>query len=110
LHGIKKKETKMIEQKVFIPIDERGLISDLKNAVVEIFFQKRDGSTRFMKATLQPSYIKSQLTENRMNENANFLAPGSPTPVKVLHVWDCDEGDWRSIRLDRIFSCQLTGN
>jgi hypothetical protein len=99
-----------MDEKVFMKVDERGLINDLRHAVVEVFFQKRDGSNRLMKATLQPAYFKEQLTPQRMQENADFLAHGSDVPIKVLHVWDVEESGWRSIRLDRIFSCQLTAN
>jgi hypothetical protein len=83
----------------------------LQHAVVEIFFEKKDGSNRLMKATLQSNYFNAPLTESGKQERANFLADGErdPSKIKVLHVWDVDEHGWRSVRLDRIISLQLTG-
>jgi hypothetical protein len=95
----------------FMKVDERSLISDLQTAVVEIFFEKKDGSNRLMKATLQKAYFAQPLTESGKQERANFLSDGDPDPtkIKVLHVWDVDEHAWRSVRLDRIITLQLTG-
>ena len=90
--------------KVFMHIDTNDLIESLLNGVVEIFFEKKDGTPRLMKCTLQKSYIGRNINEQEKQQRADEFGPG----IQCIHVWDVDERDWRSFRLDRVFSAQLT--
>lgn len=91
-------------------IDDKGLVDDLKTAVVEILFEKVDGSQRLMKATLQSSYVSKPFpNEAERQRRADELAHGSKEPVPVMHVWDVVDQEWRAFRLNKVLSCQLTG-
>ncbi len=98
--------------KTFLRMDKRdidALIEDLKLGVVEILFEKKDGTSRLMKATLQSRYVRTRFPEEQVRQAIyDGLNEGDPTPSPVLHVWDCDEGGWRSFRTDKVMSCQLT--
>ncbi len=65
----------------------------LKEGTVEITFEKKDGSTREMKATLKEDVVtpyekKSDKVKKETKE--------------VLAVFDIEKNDWRSFRLDSI--------
>jgi len=101
----------MSNNKIYLNMDEKELVNDLKLAVLEILFEKKDGTNRLMRCTLQPSYFsKPYLNEQQRAEHANFMAHGEAEPdkIRVLHVWDVEQKDWRSFRIDRVLSCQLT--
>lgn len=90
-----------------INVDE--LIDDLKLGVIDILFEKKDGTTRLMKATLQPYYFnKPPLTEIEKQFRADSLIKEGEREVPVMHVWDVQEHDWRTFRLDKILSAQIT--
>jgi hypothetical protein len=95
----------------FMKLNETEILNELRKAVLEILFEKVDGTNRLMKCTLQPSYFNKPIpTESERQDRANFLAQGETEPqkVRVIHVWDVDQSGWRSIRLDKIISIQLT--
>jgi len=95
----------------FLQIDEKDLIQNLKLGVLEVLFEKKNGDTRLMHCTLRSSYFKKPyLTEEERQNHANYYAQNEAEPHKIrtLTVWDVDENDWRSFRLDKIMSCQLT--
>jgi len=90
-----------------VNVDE--VIDDLQMGVLDILFEKVDGTTRLLKCTLQPYYFKKAfLDENEKQARANSISKEGETNVPVLHVWDVQEHDWRSFRLDRVLSIQLT--
>ena len=65
----------------------------LKGGTVEITFEKKDGSTREMKATLKEDVVtpyekKSDKVKKETKE--------------VMAVFDVEKNDWRSFRLDSI--------
>src|SRR6185503_6629430 len=99
-----------MSDKTYLNIDEKELIKDLQLGVVEILFEKKDGSNRLMRCTLQSSFFKKPyLSEEERINHANALAlnEADPTKVRVLHVWDVDVGDWRSFRVNRVLSAQM---
>ena len=71
----------------------------LKERVVDLKFEKKDGSIREMKATLKSdmviSYEKKTDKEKLVNE-------------EVLAVFDLDKDQWRSLRLDSLKEVYLT--
>ncbi len=73
------------------------LLEKLKNNIMNINFEKRDGSTRKMKATLREDIIPK----------ATKADPLSQTKIRnispdVQPVWDMDNEGWRSFRWDRL--------
>lgn len=84
----------------YLSVNRQQLITDLKQTVAEIRFQKKDGSTRIMNCTLMRQYLPEEY-QHRQEEAAN--RDGNPD---VLAVWDVDANDWRSFRLDWIYSVQ----
>ena len=85
----------------YLSVDRNALIADLKQCVAEIQFQKKDGSRRTLHATLQPAYLPEEY-RGAVNETANRDA--NP---EVLAVWDVDAGQWRSFRLEWVYSVQI---
>ena len=74
--------------------DRDQLVADLKNSVMNLVFIKADGSRREMRATLQESALPpSPATAGIRKVNAD-----------LVHVWDLDKNQWRSVRLDRLQS------
>ena len=80
-------------------IDKFELKEQLKNGVVTVTFEKKDGTERTMRATLSDNYVPQVLQEYDEHE---------PVPAKkklndnVQSVWDIDENGWRSFRLDSV--------
>ena len=68
----------------------------LVEGVVEIQFEKADGTLRTMKSTLDPA-ILPQPVANDEETNRN-RAPNEEVQV----VWDVDAQGWRSFRWDRL--------
>ena len=69
------------------------LVTSLTAGSVSVTFTKADGTTRVMRATRSPSLIPA----------VKFPADGIDAPVgSVVHVYDLDKNDWRSIAADRV--------
>lgn len=69
------------------------VISALQNGTVELLFEKSDGSSRLMKATLESSQLPlstSSASERRDQD--------------LITVWDTQAGAWRSLRLQRLLN------
>ena len=99
----------MIKRPNYLAINVDELVDDLKMGVLDILFEKVDGSTRLMKATLQPFYFnKPYIDEGEKQARADSLSKTGENQVPVIHVWDVQEKDWRSFRLDKVLSIQLT--
>jgi hypothetical protein len=72
------------------------LISLLKNEIVEVKFNKVDGTERIMKCTLREDHVvpyekTSEGREKKVNEN-------------IISVWDLENDGWRSFRFDSVIS------
>lgn len=73
-------------------IEKSELVEILKQTVVEVIFEKKDGTMRHMECTLDPAYFPEKNEETRTRkENEN-----------VLSVWDVEKNGWRSFRMDSI--------
>jgi hypothetical protein len=77
-------------------MDRYELKETLSKGVVTVTFDKRDGSLREMRCTLQPDLLPPQLLqENETPRKEN---------LEVLSVWDIESHGWRSFRMDSIKS------
>lgn len=68
----------------------------LSKSIAEITFTKTDGSIREMRCTL----ISEYLPQKHIEENVRHV-PRKEND-NVLAVWDIDNRDWRSFRLNSI--------
>ena len=69
--------------------DKNNLLKKLKTEIVNIEFEKADGTIRKMKVTLLEKYTKSN------SDELNIEKPFIP-------IWDVDKSNWRSFRWDRM--------
>ena len=79
-------------------IDKYALKEQLKNGVVTVVFEKKDGTERTMRATLSDLYVPQVLSEY----DGQQAKPAKQLNDNVQSVWDIDTNDWRSFRLDSI--------
>jgi WYL_2, Sm-like SH3 beta-barrel fold len=75
-----------------------SLTEQLHNGIVEITFDKVDGTRRVMKCTLNQDYIRVHTESVEKSENTRKHKEG------VLVVFDTEKNDWRSMRVDSIIS------
>lgn len=75
----------------------------LEKCVAEITFTKTDGSVREMRCTLMTDY----LPQKQIDENVRHVPRRENDGV--LAVWDIDNQDWRSFRLDSIANINYIG-
>lgn len=73
------------------------LIPFLKEGIVQVIFEKADGSERVMNCTLMESHLPT------VDEDS----PKRKVNDEVLAVWDIDKGEWRSFRLDSVLEINL---
>lgn len=94
----------------FMVFDVKELIDDLEKGVVDILFEKKDGTNRLLKATLQSSYFRKPfISAEEAQSRANLLAnEGETGKVPVIHCWDVEQNEWRSFRTDHVLSLQIT--
>jgi hypothetical protein len=79
-------------------INKYRLREELKNGVVTVVFEKKDGTERTMRATLSDNYIPQVLAEYDGQE----AKPAKQLNDDVQPVWDIDAGGWRSFRYDSV--------
>lgn len=79
-------------------IDKYKLVEDLKNGVVTVVFEKKNGEERTMRATLSDLYVPQVLSEY----DGQKATPIHQLNDNVQTVWDIDTGGWRSFRLDSV--------
>lgn len=80
-------------------IDKYALKEQLKNGVVTVTFEKKDGTERTMRATLSDLYVPQVLAEYDDQQPAPAQRKLNDS---VQSVWDIDENGWRSFRLDSV--------
>jgi hypothetical protein len=71
-------------------LDKYELKELLQGNVVTVIFEKVDGSTRQMSATLKPEHLPQFLAEH------DGQRPENPD---VLAVWSLEDNGWRSFRV-----------
>lgn len=79
-------------------IDKYALKEDLKNGVVTVVFEKKDGTERTMRATLSDLYVPQVISEY----DDNVAKPHRQQNENVQSVWDIDAEGWRSFRIDSV--------
>jgi hypothetical protein len=84
------------------------LLEDLRNNVIEITFNKINGETRVMKATLMPKHMPPSYNQKieEQQEEKNFHKQNPNT----IAVWDIQKGGWRSFRIESVVYCQSLQN
>ena len=83
-------------------IDKYALNEDLKNGVVTVVFEKKDGTERTMRATLSDLYVP-QVEPSMLSEyDGNVPKKARQLNDNVQSVWDIDANDWRSFRIDSV--------
>lgn len=75
-----------------------SLTENLHNGIVEITFDKVDGTRRIMQCTLDQDYIKVHSEIKEETENTRKPKEG------VLVVFDTEKNAWRSMRVESIIS------
>jgi len=90
----------------YVISNPKQLLADLKSYVLEIVFEKLDGSLRVIKGTLKPMYLPEAYRQR------NASAPLDPdtneaSDAHTIVVWDVEVGGFRSFRYDRVISCQM---
>jgi len=71
----------------------------LKDVIATVVFQKKDGTLRQLRCTLKDSYLPT------LEESASKTRKESSD---ILPVWDIENGEWRSFRIDSIKSVSFT--
>ena len=82
-------------------IEVEKLKDNLQKGVVEVTFEKNDGSTRVMKCTLSENIIPISTETTKA-----VVKKKQPNP-DVLPVWDIESEGWRSFRWDSIESVKV---
>lgn len=78
------------------------VLKDLRNNIVEVSFQKVDGTQRVMRCTLQPSFLPPSYLQEQEKE-ASFHKENP----NVISAWDVAKGGWRSFRMDSVEYLQI---
>lgn len=75
------------------------LIGKLKNNVCVVVFEKKDGTERSMKCTLQEGVIPEATKEDPLSQKKI-----RSLNEEVIPVWDTEKNGWRSFRVDSVKS------
>lgn len=75
------------------------LISDLKQAVVEVTFTKVNGETRIMRCTLDPKNLPPMTNQQFDHIDEQHKRPEN---LDVIACWDVQANGWRSFRVDSV--------
>ena len=70
------------------------IVMKLRTGVMNVTFEKVDGTMRTMQCTLLPQYLPEQY-----RGSAPMLTETTPLTISV---WDVENSGWRSFRLDSI--------
>lgn len=80
-------------------MDYNQLLTQLKNNVVEVTFNKLNGDKRVMTCTLIESYLPPATKNDAMSQKKV-----RELNTEVMSVWDVNANGWRSFRLDRVIN------
>jgi hypothetical protein len=75
------------------------LIGKLKNNVCVVVFEKKDGTERSMRCTLQEGIIPEATKEDPLSQKKI-----RSLNEEVIPVWDTEKNGWRSFRIDSVKS------
>ena len=74
---------------------KKDLLARLRAGVVAVVFEKKDGTERAMKCTLDMG---------RVPEEDHPKGTGKPGPENIVKVYDVEKEGWRSFDIDRVMS------
>jgi hypothetical protein len=77
-------------------MDQENLLSWLKEGIVEVSFNKKDGSSRLMKCTLAEDLVQPPKGKETRKKKEGLLS-----------VWSIDDSGWRSFYIDSIKSTRF---
>lgn len=85
--------------------DRDTILKDLRQHVVEVTFNKVDGTPRIMRCTLAPRHLPKTFNENieEQNQEKEFHQKNE----NVIAAWDVQKGGWRSFRIDSVEYLQV---
>lgn len=69
----------------------------LKEGLVDVYFTKKDGSTRRMTATWNEAFLPSRDVKDKVESEEKKEAKD------YVAVWDMTVRDWRSFRFDSVY-------
>ena len=69
----------------------------LHDGICEILFEKKDGTDRLMKCTLNYDYIPEDMKPLNLVKGEKVLQN-----LDILKVFDTDKQDWRSFRVENV--------
>ena len=75
------------------------LISDLKQAVVEVTFTKVNGERRIMRCTLDPKHLPPMTIQQIGHIDEQHKRPEN---LDIIVVWDVEVCGFRSFRVDSV--------
>jgi hypothetical protein len=85
-------------------MDKIDLQQILVGTVATVVFTKVDGTTRSMNCTLLPEYLPA----GSGTQGQQLLTEQSAS--NTMTVWDLDNGQWRSFRVDTVKSISTLPN
>jgi hypothetical protein len=76
------------------------ILKDLRKYVIEVHFDKVDGTARVMRCTLRPDLLPPSYSENleEQKQETEFHKVNE----NVVAAWDVQKGGWRSFRVDSV--------
>ena len=81
-----------------IRYNKEQMITELKENVCSVIFEKRDNSVRQMHCTLNPEFAPWILRTK---------GKGAPTHQDVVAVWDIEKIGWRSFRVNSVLQFDI---
>ena len=69
----------------------------LRDGICEVMFEKKDGSERLMKCTLNLDYVPEEMKQFQLHKGEKVLEN-----LDILKVYDVDVQDWRSFILENV--------
>jgi hypothetical protein len=82
--------------------DRDKLITDLREAVIEVTFTKVNGDKRVMRCTLDQKIIPQPVDYNHLKEQHS-----RKENLDVIAAWDISANGWRSFRVDSVQYVQV---
>lgn len=81
------------------------ILNDLRKYVIEVTFNKVDGTPRIMRCTLDPKHLPESYSQDKQEET-DFHQKNAD----VIACWDIQKGGWRSFRIDSVQYVQIIDN
>ena len=83
-------------------MNAQEIIKELKESILQVSFDKVDGSSRSMRCTLRKDFLPPA-TEEELKEYDEWHIKNP----EVVAVWDIEKNGWRSFRVDSVKYVQV---